>query len=107
MMAGKTDADKDAVDDYNDKTAQIKSQAQAGFNSTMNQNFSDFSSGMNTTSNTQCPTDKSVSVLGRSFVIPFSNICPALQVFHALIIIFAYLYAARIIFSAVNSSGGQ
>lgn len=103
LMRSASQADKDKVDDSRETSDDIYADAKDDLQSSLTGIFGDFSSGMNKSNSAQCISDTSFTVFGRSITIPFNRICPFFQVLHALVLIFAYMFAARIVWDAFKT----
>ena len=53
-----------------------------------------------------CISDSAFRVLSLTIPIPLSKLCPYFQTMRSMLLLVAYLFAARIIFGSIGSSGG-
>lgn len=101
-MQPPTEGDKSDLDAAVKQSGDLLDEAAQDGDDSISSILSSFQSDTNVNAGNACLDDKSFSVYGHSFDIPFSRICPAFQVFRALVILFAYYFAAGIIFRAFN-----
>lgn len=102
LMAPASSTDRSKVDAAIDASKDILDGAQEDSSNMLDNLFAGFqaSAFTNAGSTAACVPDQSVNILGHSYVLPFSDLCPFFTLFRSLLLIFSYLFATRIIFSA-------
>lgn len=102
LMKNPTTEEKQTVEDQK-KTFQIDyDQRTHNYNKQVTSYFSGFKGAATGGQyQGQCPADKSFSAMGRTFTLKVSEYCDYFRIFRFFVLAFAYLSAARIIFSSV------
>jgi hypothetical protein len=99
-----TDKEKQDVDQAISKSFEDYEDAQSKLDADLGGYFSGFkqaASASNSSGVAQCLPDKTFPFIGQSITLPFSLVCPYLELFRIALIAVAYLAAARIIHTQI------